>query len=212
MTTHSRNFIEYQRKCLVDERLSKPSWKIYKNIFFFSNKSNNCLFLVMVERLDFEFFAYHFARVWELRDVLIIWNLRELSHRNLKATLWLLTIIFNQSLSEQQLPRDWLTANICPVFKKGARSTASNYRPISLTCVICKTMEHILYHHIMAHLEQLNILKDYQHGFRKGRSCETQLIITVDEIAKSLDYFRFLQGIRHSTPCKTFKEAWALWN
>ena len=98
-----------------------------------------------------------------------------------------LTIIFNQSLSEQQLPRDWLTANICPVFKKGARSTASNYRPISLTCVICKTMEHILYHHIMAHLEQLNILKDYQHGFRKGRSCETQLIITVDEIAKSLD-------------------------
>ena len=39
----------------------------------------------------------------------------------------------------------------------------------------------------MAHLEQLNILKDYQHGFRKGRSCETQLIITVDEIAKSLD-------------------------
>ena len=98
-----------------------------------------------------------------------------------------LTIIFNQSLSEQQLPKDWLTANICPVFKKGARSTASNYRPISLTCVICKTMEHILYHHIMAHLEQLNILKDYQHGFRKGRSCETQLIITVDEIAKSLD-------------------------
>ena len=39
----------------------------------------------------------------------------------------------------------------------------------------------------MAHLEQLNILKDYQHGFRKGRSCETQLIITVDEITKSLD-------------------------
>ena len=52
-----------------------------------------------------------------------------------------LTIIFNQSLSEQQLPKDWLTANICPVFKKGARSTASNYRPISLTCVICKTMK-----------------------------------------------------------------------
>ena len=48
-------------------------------------------------------------------------------------------------------------------------------------------MEHILYHHIMAHLGQQNILKDYQHGFRKGRSCETQLIITIEEIAKSLD-------------------------
>ena len=60
-------------------------------IFLFSNKSNKCMFLVMVERLDFEFFAYHFARVWELRHVLIIWNLRELSHRNLKATLWLVS-------------------------------------------------------------------------------------------------------------------------
>ena len=98
-----------------------------------------------------------------------------------------LKVIFSQSLSYQQLPKDWLTANICPVFKKGSRTTASNYRPISLTCVICKTMEHILYHHITAHLDQQNILKDYQHGFRKGRSCETQLIITIEEIAKSLD-------------------------
>ena len=98
-----------------------------------------------------------------------------------------LTVIFSQSLSYQQLPKDWLTANICPVFKKGSKTTASNYRPISLTCVICKTMEHILYHHITAHLDQQNILEDYQHGFRKGRSCETQLIITIEEIAKSLD-------------------------
>ena len=54
MTSHSRNFVEYQRKCLVDERLSKPSWKIYKNIFFFSNKSNKCLFLghIVKDRLD----------------------------------------------------------------------------------------------------------------------------------------------------------------
>ena len=73
----------------MNERLSKPCWMIYKNIFFFSNTSNKCLFLVMVERLDFEFFAYHFARVWEPRHVLIIWNPRELSHLNLKAMLWL---------------------------------------------------------------------------------------------------------------------------
>ena len=76
---------------LVDERLSKTSWRIYKNIFFSSNKSNKCLFLVMDERLDFEFFAYHFVCVWELRHVLIIWNPRELSHRNLKAMPWLVS-------------------------------------------------------------------------------------------------------------------------
>ena len=98
-----------------------------------------------------------------------------------------LAIIYNQSLSEHQLPKDWLQANICPVFKKGSRTIASNYRPISLTCVICKAMEHILFHHIIKHLDQFDILKDYQHGFRKGRSCETQLLITIEEIAKSLD-------------------------
>ena len=68
----------------------KAGYKMLE-IYFSSNKSNKCLFLVMVERLDWEFFAYHIARVWELRHVFIIWNPRELSHRNFKATLWLVS-------------------------------------------------------------------------------------------------------------------------
>ena len=48
-------------------------------------------------------------------------------------------------------------------------------------------MEHILYKSIITHLEKHNILMDYQHGFRKGRSCESQLLITIEDVAKQVD-------------------------
>ena len=53
---------------------------------------------------------------------------------------------------------------------------ADNYRPVSLTCICSKLLEHILSSQIMAHLEGHNILYQHQHGFRAGRSCETQLL------------------------------------
>ena len=69
-------------------------------------------------------------------------------------------------------------ANISPIFKKGDRHTAANYRPVSLTCVFCKMLEHIICRHIMNHLEHYKILTNLQHGFRCGHSCESQLIIS----------------------------------
>ena len=72
-----------------------------------------------------------------------------------------------------------------PIFKKGDRSEASNYRPVSLTSVCSKLCEHIVAKAIMSHLEVNNILSDFQHGFRAKRSCETQLISFWDEIVKS---------------------------
>lgn len=62
-----------------------------------------------------------------------------------------------------------------------------NYRPVSLTSVTCKIMEHIIFKHIMQHLEKYDILVDYQHGFRQKRSCESQLVTTIEDIAKHLD-------------------------
>ena len=55
-----------------------------------------------------------------------------------------------------------------------------NYRPVSLTCITCKLFEHIL-----AHLEDHNILTDLQHGFRSGRSRETQLVTTFQDPAQT---------------------------
>jgi len=70
----------------------------------------------------------------------------------------ILTVIFMQSLTTGKLPDDWLKANITPVFKKGDKSDANSYRPISLTSVCCKVLEHIMYHHIVEDLNSNNIL------------------------------------------------------
>jgi hypothetical protein len=48
-------------------------------------------------------------------------------------------------------------------------------------------MEHIIHSSVLAHLENVNILSDDQHGFRKRRSCETQLVLTIHDLAKALD-------------------------
>ena len=100
-----------------------------------------------------------------------------------------LTLIFNASIHQGQLriPYDWKQANVVPVFKKCSRAQPSNYWPISLTSVVCKTLERIIHAHIFSHLNHHNILCDQQHSFRPKRSCESQLIITVNDIARSLD-------------------------
>jgi len=99
----------------------------------------------------------------------------------------ILTVIFIQSLTSGHIPNDWLKANITPVFKKGDKSDANNYRPISLTAVCCKILEHILYHHITEHLNTYNVLINQQFGFRAGHSCEAQLISVVEDIQMAMD-------------------------
>jgi len=53
-------------------------------------------------------------------------------------------IIFEESFNSSNLPNDWKTANIVPIFKKGHRANPSNYRPVSLTSVPCKLTESII--------------------------------------------------------------------
>ena len=57
----------------------------------------------------------------------------------------ILTVIFQVSLDQGVLPSIWKTAAVVPIFKKGARSDPGNYRPVSLTCIYCKILEHIVY-------------------------------------------------------------------
>ena len=73
------------------------------------------------------------------------------------------------------------------IFKKSDRSLVCNYCPVSLTCVPCKLLEHIVCSNIMAHLDKYKLLSDRQHAFRKGHSCETQLTTVINKWAKILD-------------------------
>ncbi|XP_078617860.1 uncharacterized protein LOC144885679 [Branchiostoma floridae x Branchiostoma japonicum] len=99
----------------------------------------------------------------------------------------LLAALFNQSLQHGSVPEDWTKAMVTPVFKKGGVHDPGNYRPVSLTCVISKLMEHVLCKHILNHLDKHHLLTDFQHGFRKAHSCETQLLLTVDDLASAYD-------------------------
>jgi hypothetical protein len=76
---------------------------------------------------------------------------------------------------------------ITALFKKGDKSLPVNYRPVSLTSVTCKLMEHIMFKHIMQHLDKYSILVEYQQGFRQNRSRESQLATTIEDITKHLD-------------------------
>ena len=70
----------------------------------------------------------------------------------------ILTIIFRKSLDTGEVPSDWRNANVSPVLKRGAKYKAENYRPISLTCICCKLLEHIITSHIMKYANRHNIL------------------------------------------------------
>ena len=95
--------------------------------------------------------------------------------------------LFQQSIDKGEIPKEWSLANICPLFKKGDWSLTCNYHPVSLTCVPCKLLEHIVCSNIMAHLDEHRLLSEKQHAFRKWHSCETQLITVIDDWAKILD-------------------------
>ena len=98
-----------------------------------------------------------------------------------------LSLIYQRSLDTGTLPSDWLTANISAAFKKGDWHLAENYRPISLTSVPCKILEHVICRHLLNHLENNKILTTLNHGFRSGYSCETQLLTTVHDFVTSFE-------------------------
>ena len=105
------------------------------------------------------------------------------------ARIWISTHptkIFQQSLRDGVLPSDWKKRDVTPVFRKG--DPAENYRPVSITCVCCKILEHMISSsHIRQHLEQHKILSKFKHGFRKFFSCETQLPVTLQDLLSHRD-------------------------
>ena len=97
-----------------------------------------------------------------------------------------LTLIFQKSVSEGKLPSDWKKANITPIYKKGSRNEAGNYRPVSLTSVVCKLLESIIRDQILDYLNQ-TVVTTAQHGFVQGRSCLTNLLEVLEHWTSSMD-------------------------
>ena len=83
--------------------------------------------------------------------------------------------VVNLSLKEGVVPFEWKEANIIPLFKKGSRNKLENYRPVSLTSVICKLLERLIKDHMVDFLVKHKLLNSSQHGFLKARSCLTNM-------------------------------------
>ena len=98
-----------------------------------------------------------------------------------------LTLIYQASLQQGCIPDEWKKVLFTPIYKNGDRSCPANYRLISLTCIVCKTLEHIISTSIYNHLEEHTILCPEQHGFCRRKSCETQLISTIHDFATALN-------------------------
>jgi len=94
--------------------------------------------------------------------------------------------IMAKSFVESKLPDDWKTAHVSPIYKKGKKNLAENYRPVSLTSVACRVMERILKKQIMEHLTNEKLLSTKQHGFMGKRSTVTQLLHYLDKCADSI--------------------------
>ena len=98
-----------------------------------------------------------------------------------------LTRLFNKTLQDQVVPSDWRKANVTTIFKKGSKSSASNYRPVSLTSHVCKLLESIIRYSLVAHLSKHTLLNKSQHGFTSGKSCLTNLLKFLEDVTKYID-------------------------
>jgi hypothetical protein len=89
-----------------------------------------------------------------------------------------LSQIVQQSLDSHDIPGDWRSANVTPIYKKGPRNKTCNYRPVSLTSVPGKAFETIIRSSIIDHLDRGSYISDTQHSFMSGRSCLSNLFGT----------------------------------
>ena len=95
--------------------------------------------------------------------------------------------LLNYSMQTSEIPSLWKIAIVVPIYKKGKRNDPSNYRPISLTSVLCRLLEKIIHKHILKHMMNNNLISTAQHGFITGRSTQTQQIHFLNKLTQSYD-------------------------
>ena len=95
--------------------------------------------------------------------------------------------LLDVTINNGTIPRDWKKAIVVPIHKGSDRSGVKNYRPVSLTSVVCKQMEHVIAGYIRQVWEDRDLLYEGQHGFRRGCSCESQIMTVCQDISYSLD-------------------------
>ena len=81
---------------------------------------------------------------------------------------------------------EWKVAFISSIYKKGSKSLAENYRPISLTSILCKVLESQVRESVLSHLKVNKLLSSKQYGFIGGRSTALQLLYYLDHCVRKI--------------------------
>ena len=96
-------------------------------------------------------------------------------------------ILYETSLHVGELPSRWKKSYVSPIFKAGDKHVAANYRPVAITSILCRMLEKIIRNQMLNHIKNNEILNDCQHGFRERRSCDTNLLETLENITRIID-------------------------
>jgi len=94
--------------------------------------------------------------------------------------------MFEKFFGKGFVPEIWKLANIKPILKSGDSSLPHNYRPISVTCVLSKTMESIIRDQMLEYLHRNKLISKQQHGFLSRRSTCTQLLESLEDWSMQL--------------------------
>ena len=98
-----------------------------------------------------------------------------------------LYLIYKKSLETGVVPQSWKCAIITALFKKGDKKLAANYRPVSLTSILCKVMEKVIRKRIIDHMDGHHLFSEKQFGFLGGRSTTLQLLSVLEKWTNILD-------------------------
>ena len=121
---------------------------------------------------------------------------------------YILAELFNKCLKEPCFPDCWKVSSVVPVFKNvGERSTAKNYRPVSLLSVVSKVFEKLVNNRTVDHLEKCRLFSDFQYGFRSSRSTAVLLIFVFDRIARAFNRSGATRTVALDI-CKAFDRVW----
>ncbi|XP_065642853.1 uncharacterized protein LOC136074461 [Hydra vulgaris] len=98
-----------------------------------------------------------------------------------------LTMLSKSSILTSFVPDQWRKAEVTPIFKKGSKLKASNYRLVSQTSVPCKVLKGLIHNCIMQHCVKNKLITPAQHGLVKHRGCKTNLLEPRDIVTDAIN-------------------------
>ena len=106
-----------------------------------------------------------------------------------------MTSLFNYSIGNGQIPREWKAARVTPIPKSGNSEEISNYRPVSVLPVVGKLLEKLVHHQLYVYLEKYSILNEAQSGFRPNHTTQDVLVSTIEDWRRALDVDKLVGSI-----------------